>query len=95
MENLFKNLADISPDKRELLEYLLKEQGLDPLQLLPIPKSRETGPCPLSFAQQRLWFINQFEPNSPLYNIPAAFRLVGELDAAALARSLDELLRRH
>ena len=50
---------------------------------------------PLSFAQQRLWFINQLEPESALYNVPAALRLQGELDVAALERSLQEIVRRH
>ena len=50
---------------------------------------------PVSFAQQRLWFFDQFEPGSPFYNIPAAVRLKGALDADALARALGEIVRRH
>ena len=50
---------------------------------------------PVSFAQQRLWFLDQFEPNSPYYNIPVAVRLEGPLDAGALARALNEIVRRH
>jgi len=52
-------------------------------------------PLPLSFAQQRLWFLDRLEPGSPVYNLPAAFRLAGPLDAAALERGLDEVFRRH
>jgi amino acid adenylation domain-containing protein len=63
---------------------------LPPLQCLP----RE-GPLPLSFAQQRLWFLDRFEPDSPFYNIPAAARLSGDLDKTALERSLQEIVRRH
>src|SRR5439155_11735214 len=59
-----------------------------------LPVSRE-GTLPLSFAQQRLWFLDQFEPGSPAYNIPIARRLIGPLDAAALEASLTELVRRH
>ena len=53
------------------------------------------SPLPLSFAQQRLWFLDQLEPNSSAYNMPAALRLRGELDAEALRRALQELVRRH
>src|SRR5581483_9809946 len=50
---------------------------------------------PLSYAQQRLWFIDQLEPGSAAYNIPSAVRLRGRLDEAALRRSLNEIVRRH
>ena len=50
---------------------------------------------PLSFAQQRLWFIDQLEPESALYNMPGALRLEGELNVEALERSLQEIVRRH
>jgi amino acid adenylation domain-containing protein len=60
----------------------------------PTPQPR-TGPLPLSFAQQRMWFLHQLEPNSPAYNLPAALRLTGRLDVASLERAFSELLRRH
>ncbi len=60
--------------------------------LLPIPRD---GPLPLSFAQQRLWFLNLFEPESPVYNVPTAFRLRGPLAEETLERALGELVRRH
>src|SRR5216110_184315 len=50
---------------------------------------------PLSFAQQRLWFLDQLEPGNPFYNIAAAVRLVGALDVAALRRCFNEIVRRH
>src|SRR6185436_17109232 len=52
-------------------------------------------PCPLSFAQQRLWFLHQLEPASAAYNCPAAVRYVGALNLAALAQSFNEVVRRH
>jgi acyl carrier protein len=61
----------------------------------PIPIAPRDEPAPLSFAQQRLWFLDQFEPNSPLYNISAAVRLTGQLNVAALEESLSEIVRRH
>ena len=54
-----------------------------------------TGDAPLSFAQQRLWFLDQFEPGSVVYNIPAAVRLTGPLKVTALEQSLNEIVRRH
>ena len=61
----------------------------------PIRRVERSGPLPLSFAQQRLWFLDQLEPGSPSYNIPLAVRLVGALDVPALERALDEVVRRH
>ncbi|MFY0565971.1 non-ribosomal peptide synthase/polyketide synthase [Archangium lansingense] len=58
------------------------------------PVSRQQ-PLPLSFAQQRLWFLDQLVPDSALYNMPAPLRLEGTLDTVALECSLSELLRRH
>ncbi|RKH37137.1 condensation domain-containing protein, partial [Corallococcus llansteffanensis] len=63
--------------------------------LQPTFKPRPDGPLPLSFAQERLWFIDQLIPDSALYVIPLAMRLTGTLDVAALARSLRALVQRH
>jgi len=54
-----------------------------------------TRKAPLSFAQQRLWFLAQLEPRSPAYNILSATQIEGPLDTAALERSLTEMSRRH
>ena len=50
---------------------------------------------PLSFSQQRLWFLNQWEPANPFYNLPSMLRLSGRLDLAVLYRTLLEVVRRH
>ncbi|HEX8696794.1 MAG TPA: amino acid adenylation domain-containing protein, partial [Longimicrobium sp.] len=63
--------------------------------LPPVVPVERTGALPLSFAQERLWFIDQLEPGSAVYNIPMAWRLGGALDGAALERSLSEIVRRH
>src|SRR5207237_8916672 len=63
--------------------------------LLPITPVPREGSLPLSFAQQRLWFLDQLEPGSPLYNIPVALRVEGSLRPAVLAATLGEIMRRH
>ncbi|MFL5383903.1 MAG: non-ribosomal peptide synthetase [Longimicrobiaceae bacterium] len=60
-----------------------------------LPAVGETFAFPLSFQQQRLWFLEQFEPGTSLYTIPTALRIRGALDADALARAVDEVVRRH
>ncbi|MBV9108252.1 MAG: AMP-binding protein, partial [Gemmatimonadetes bacterium] len=65
------------------------------MQAPPLVPAARTADLPLSFAQQRLWFIDQLEPGSAAYNMPFALRLRGRLDADALQRSLTELARRH
>src|SRR4029434_4937940 len=50
---------------------------------------------PISFAQQRLWFMDQLEPGTPVYNMPLAARWRGALDPRVLARTLSEIVRRH
>jgi amino acid adenylation domain-containing protein len=67
--------------------------GAAPPPLAPLP--RQGGPLPLSYAQQRLWFMQRLAPESATYNIPSGFRLRGPLDRAALAAALAEILRRH
>ncbi|HET7228765.1 MAG TPA: amino acid adenylation domain-containing protein, partial [Longimicrobium sp.] len=64
-------------------------------QAPPLARVRRDGPLPLSFAQQRLWFIDQLEPGSAAYNLSYAVRLRGAVDVAALERSLAEVARRH
>ncbi|MEZ0206385.1 condensation domain-containing protein, partial [Ideonella sp.] len=61
----------------------------------PMPRQAGRTSWPLSFAQQRLWFLDQYEPGLAIYNIPVAVRLTGQLDADALARTLNEIVRRH
>ncbi len=67
-------------------------------EIAPVEVENNPSPSellPLSFAQQRLWFFSQLEPNSALYNIPTAVRLTGSLDADALKKSLNEIVQRH
>src|SRR5665213_1363528 len=60
-----------------------------------ITRIDRSGPLPLSFAQQRLWFLNQLDPNSPVYNIGVPLRVKGALNVPALQRTLAEIVQRH
>ncbi|AKQ66241.1 Non-ribosomal peptide synthetase [Myxococcus hansupus] len=66
-----------------------------PSHLPPLAPAKVEGPMPLSFAQQRLWFLDQLQPGQALYVIPAALRLSGTLDLDALHSAMTELVRRH
>ncbi len=88
MDNKYSNL---SPAKKALLE---KWKG-GKLQADVIPKRQDCQNIPLSFSQQRLWFIDQLYHGSSFYNIPIAFHVQGNLDIAALEQSLNEILKRH
>ena len=76
-------VSALSPEKRELLEILLAEEG------------SKLNAFPLSFAQQRLWFVEQLQPNTPWYNVPAAVRMTGTLHVRAMEQSLNEIMKRH
>jgi amino acid adenylation domain-containing protein len=60
-----------------------------------IPRVTQRENLPLSFAQQRLWFLDKLEPNNPAYNIMVGFRLNGKLNQEALHQSLQEIVKRH
>jgi amino acid adenylation domain-containing protein len=84
MSDLKERLSGLSPvEQRTLLAETLRK------------KTSKPRLAPASFAQERLWFLDQLEPGNPAYNMPAAVRLCGRLDVAALCRSLNEIVRRH
>ncbi len=68
------------------------DPGRRPTSMVPVPRDRE---LPLSFAQQRLWFLDRLQPGTALYSGAAAVRLVGEVDVRALERAIEELVSRH
>ena len=106
MADLAARIAALSPQQRALLSRRIKLEGGAPgagqraaLNWAPIPRLPRplSGPAtfPLSFAQQRLWFMYQLDPQSSLFNVPGALRLRGPVNVPALERSLLELVRRH
>ncbi|HKI01897.1 MAG TPA: condensation domain-containing protein, partial [Thermoanaerobaculia bacterium] len=81
--------------RRELLEALLRQQGIAAADPDGIPRLRHEGPAPLSFAQQRLWFLHQIDPDLRAYNVAAAIVLEGAVEAGALDLALRDLILRH
>ncbi|NER93229.1 MAG: amino acid adenylation domain-containing protein [Symploca sp. SIO1B1] len=72
-------------------EYQSRPQSLQ----TPIQPNSRTSDLPLSFAQKRLWFVTQLVPDTPGYNIPTAYRLVGELKVNILEKTLNQIISRH
>ena len=87
MKDLSERLAALSPEQRALFELKLKRKGLDPVKTQPIPRRSQANFCPLSFGQQRLWFLDQLTPGSWAYNISTAVLLSGTLDLELSAQS--------
>jgi len=91
LRNLFENPTVVA--LAELIEAGRQAAaGLSAPSIEPIPRD---GELPLSFGQQRLWFLDRLEPGSPLYNNFAALRLTGTLNVSALEQCLNEIVRRH
>src|SRR6266849_3904456 len=92
-DRLVQRRAALSPSKLDLLQRLVATGSTTPSVV--IPRRNADGPTPLSFAQQRIWFLDQLVPNSPAYAVPFALHLRGNLDHALLQRALAEIVRRH
>ena len=88
----FFQIATVSALAAELQKKLGAGEARASPPLVSVPR---TGDLPLSFAQQRLWFLDRLLPNKATYNIPAVWRLRGPLDAPALERSLNAVVARH
>ncbi len=86
-------MSFLSEEKKKLLALRLRKKGIETRDA--IPHRDPSGPPRLSFAQRRLWVLDQLEPGDPFYNIPAVAELRGPLDPAVLARAFAEISRRH
>jgi len=93
--DMIRDKEMLGKKRHELLKLLLAEEGVSPSQGKRIKPREKDGPIPLSFAQERLWFLDQLEPNSSVYNLSTAMRLHGVLNVDVLERSFQELVRRH
>lgn len=92
---LMRRFLALADDKRRVFQTRAREQGID-LASLPIPGGLRAGnDAPLSYAQQRLWVVEQLSPGTGAYNIPAAVRLHGTLNVMALSQAFAAIVARH
>jgi len=88
-------LAQQLPGKSATSDEVPAVDGSSGARLPQLARRDGTGPAPLSFAQERLWFLDQLVPGSPAYNIVDIVPIAGRFDAAAMRRAFEELRRRH
>jgi amino acid adenylation domain-containing protein len=93
--SLNRRLSELSPEKRALLESWLQKGGAAAGDRQQVPRRDPSQPCPLSFGQQRLWFLDQLQPGLTVFNEYSVFRITGNLKTDALRQSLNEITRRH
>jgi amino acid adenylation domain-containing protein len=97
MRDIHERIARLSPEKRALLEGMLRRgvgAGRSAAAAGIVPVAPDRVPVP-SFAQERLWFLNELDPGSAAYNVVVPVGLKGELDLAALERALNGIVARH
>src|SRR5262249_49032551 len=85
----------LSEKKRQLLKKLLEKDGVSVSQSQGIRVRQTSGPHPLSFAQQRLWFLDQLVPGNPFYNVDIVVPIATALNVDVLKRALEEIVNRH
>ena len=94
-DSVSKRVRELSPERRMLLDRLLDVEKKHSILAPKIMRRANTGAVPLSFAQERVWFMNELVPGNPLFNLHAAMRLGWAVEAATIAQSLNEIVRRH
>ncbi|WP_427161995.1 amino acid adenylation domain-containing protein [Aliinostoc sp. HNIBRCY26] len=88
-------LAQLKTQKNAIVDFLRQVNSVSNSQIPPIVPCPRNGSLPLSFAQQRLWFLHQFEPESSSNNMPVVVRFTGNLDINLLEKSLQAVVHRH
>jgi amino acid adenylation domain-containing protein len=95
MNSISERIANLSPEKRELFLKQLKKQKKEYLPTTIKTQTRNSNIFPLSFAQARMWFLNQIEPENSAYNISAALRLNGSFNITILEKCIKAIVKRH
>src|SRR2546423_2223641 len=94
--SISQDIIKLSKEKQALLfERLKQKRDASKAPTITRREAPREGRLRLSYAQQRLWFIDQLEPGTALYNVPLAIRLSGQLFPEALSAAFTELVRRH
>src|SRR5436190_5057956 len=94
-DNISERSSRLSPAKQALLQKRLRGEMAGTAGSRVVSRGQQQSIVPLSFAQQRLWFLDQLEPGNTAYNLPRAIRFKGELKLEVLEQSLNEIVRRH
>jgi aspartate racemase len=97
-EEILPSRMELSGTQRAQLEERLqraRQMTARPPERSSIPRRSGSEAVPLSFAQERLWFLDQLEPSTAVYNVCQAVRLSGTLDVIALEKAFNEIVRRH
>ena len=89
------NISNLSENKRALLAQRLKKAQAKETRRQVIDPRPADAPATLSFSQRRLWFLSQWQPDNPAYNMRTVLRLVGDLDVAALSHAFNAIIQRH
>ena len=95
MDNVSDKKSRLSSAKRALLEQRLRGVADTSQRSRSIPRRSQQESAPLSFAQQRLWFLDQLQPGNAFYNVARHLRIKGDLDCDAMGRALNALVERH
>ncbi len=93
--NVSERIASLAPEKRALLEQMLQQKRGNFATPRPLVKRQPGDRTPVSFAQQRLWFLDQLEPGAYAFNMPVAVVFEGALNLTALEKTFCEVIRRH
>ncbi|MCC6606157.1 MAG: amino acid adenylation domain-containing protein [Anaerolineae bacterium] len=94
-EEIQKQIEKLSPQKRALLEAMLRQREQTRESKQAIPRRPDQAQVPLSYVQQRLWVLDQLQPGNPAYNLAVPLRIRGQYQTGALSHSLEQLIQRH